>query len=190
MRSHYNYFIDFFFYFFLFLFFHLCSSVSLIFSTLFSFLKTLSFFSNFWLISLSIFPLLCEGLFFCRVGVVGHAMGMGVVGHRHCGNAVGMVSHRFRVMPWVWVCAMVFVGLAMGFVWWVIGVVVMLWVWVAMGLTFCGCGFIFLGSCGLILVVVVVADQWLWFFFFLDKCGCDCCLLKYIYYFIAVSILF
>ena len=38
---------------------------------------------------------------------------MGVVGHWCHGHAVGMVSHRFQVMPWVWVCAMVFVGLAM-----------------------------------------------------------------------------
>ena len=41
------------------------------------------------------------------------AIGVGVVGHRHHGHAVGMVGHQFWVMPWVWVCAMVFVGLAL-----------------------------------------------------------------------------
>ena len=129
--------------------------------------------------------MLCEGLFFCCVGV-------GVVGHRHRGHAVDMVSHRFQVMPWVWVYALVFMGLVMGFVWWVIGFVVMLWVWVAVGFIFCGCGLIFLGSgliflgsCELILVVVVVGCVKWWlisgyycFFFFLDKCGCDCCVIK------------
>ena len=106
---------------FVFLFFHLCSSVSLIFSTLsfsssFLFSK-LSFFSNFslkffsfssqifsqilffffsnFLCFFSIFSLLCEGLFFCRVGV-------GVVGHRRHDRVVGIMSHRFWVMPWVW----------------------------------------------------------------------------------------
>ena len=79
-------------------------------------------------------------------------------------------------MPWVWVCVMVFVGLAMvghqfhgfvghavGFVWWVIS-------WSCCGcggssisghavgvgccgFYFCSCGLIFLGSCGLILGV-------------------------------------
>ena len=111
--------------------------------------------------------MLCEGLFFCCAGV-------GVVGHWRRGHAVDMVSHRFRVMPWVWVCALVFVGLAVGFVLWVIGFVVMPWVWVAVGFIFCGCRLIFLGSCGLILVVVVVGCVKWWlisgydcFFFFL-----------------------
>ena len=60
------------------------------------------FFSNFFSF-FSIFSLLCEGLFFCHVGVgvVGHAMGVGVVGYRCCGHAVGMVGHWFWVMPWV-----------------------------------------------------------------------------------------
>ena len=125
--------------------------------------------------------MLCEGLFFCCAGV-------GVVGHWRRGHAVDMVSHRFRVMPWVWVCALVFVGLAVGFVWWVIGFVVMPWVWVAVGFIFCGCRLIFLGSCGLILVVVVVGcvKWWLisgydcFFFFFFDKCGCGCSLCYFI----------
>ena len=98
-------------YFFSSLFFHLCSSISLIFSTLsfscsFLFSKLslfllnfftqilFSFFSNF-LSLFSIFSMLCEGLFFCCVGV-------GVVGHRRHGHVVGIVSHRFWVMPWVW----------------------------------------------------------------------------------------
>ena len=42
---------------------------------------------------------------------------VGVVGHHCRGHAMGMVSYRFWVMPWVWVCAVVFVGLVMGFVW-------------------------------------------------------------------------
>ena len=37
---------------------------------------------------------------------------MGVVGHQCHGHVMGMVSHRFWVMSWVWVCAVVFVGLA------------------------------------------------------------------------------
>ena len=73
---------------------------------LFSFLKTFSlssqiFHSNSFLFLLkfsphffSIFSLLCEGLFFCHV-----AMAVVVVGHRRCGHAMGMVSHRFWVMP-------------------------------------------------------------------------------------------
>ena len=74
--------------------------------------------------------MLCEGLFFCCVGV-------GVVGHQRRSHAVDMVSHQFQVMLWVWVCVVVFVGLAtvghrshgfmghaMGFVWWIINVVV------------------------------------------------------------------
>ena len=118
MHSHYfNYFLDFFSFFFslffIFLFFHLCSSNPLIFSALsfscsFLFSKLSLFLLKFSLPFFSIFSLLCEGLFFCCVGVVGH---------RHRGHAVGMVSHRFWVMPWVWVCAVVFVGLVMGFVW-------------------------------------------------------------------------
>ena len=184
LRSYYfNYFIDFFSLFFLFLFFHLCSSVSLIFSTLsfscsflFSKLSLLLlkfftqilffFFSNF-LSFFSIFSLLCEGLFFCCVGVgvdvVGHAMG------------VGVVSHRFRVMPWVWACAVAFMGLVVGFVWWVISVMVIPWVWWVIsfgscrGFYFCGCGLIFLGSCGLILVVAVVGCVKWWL-----TGGCDC----------------
>ena len=95
---------------FLFLFFHFISvSVShFLYSFiffLFSFLKTLFllkiftqilffFFSNF-LCFFSIFSLLCECLFFCRVGVV-------MVGHRHHSHVVGIVSHWFWVMPWVW----------------------------------------------------------------------------------------
>ena len=92
-------------------------------------------FSKIFLSFFSIFSLLCEGLFFCYVGV-------------------GMVGHRFWVMPWVWVCVMVFVGLAMvghqfhgfvghvvGFVWWVISVVVMPWVWWVINFRSCrGCG--------------------------------------------------
>ena len=102
--------------------------------------------------------------------VVGHAMGVGVVGHRHRGHAVGMglchgvcavghqrrghavgvVGHRFWVLPWVWV--------AVGFICVVMG-----------GLYFCGCGLIFLGSCELILVVVVVDCVKWWL-----ADGCDC----------------
>ena len=180
---------------FLFLFFHLCSSVSLIFSTLsfscsflFSKLSLLLlkfftqilffFFSNF-LSFFSIFPLLCEGLFFCRVGV-----GVGMVGHRHCGHAMGMVSHWFRVMLWVWVCVVVFVGLAAGFVWWVISVVVMPWVWWVIDFESCrGCGlpwvlFLWLWANFGGVVVVGCVKCWLTggcncFFFFFDKCGCD-----------------
>ena len=75
------------------------------------------------------------------VGVVAHAMCMGVVHHRHRGHVVGVVGHWFQVMPWVWVCAVGFVGHAvvghhvcgfvghaMGFVWWIINVVVIPWV--------------------------------------------------------------
>ena len=153
LHSHYfNYFIDFFSFFFslffLFLFFHLCSFVSLVFSTLsfscsflFSKLSLYSqnFHSNSFLFLLkfslsfsSIFSLLCEGLFFCRVGVVGH---------RHRGHAVSMVSHWLWVMLWVWVRAVVFMGLAVGFVWWVIGAMVMSWVWWVIGFGSChGCG--------------------------------------------------
>ena len=129
-------------------------SLTLIF-LLFSFLKIFSlssqiFHSNSFIFLLkfsffSIFSLLYEGLFFCRVGVVGH--------WRH-GHVVGMVGHQFRVMPWVWVCAMVFMGLAVvghpfhGFmghaesvVWWVIGIVVMPWVWWVISFGSCrGCG--------------------------------------------------
>ena len=140
---------------FFFLFFLLYSSVSLIFSTLsfscsFLFSKLslllLKIFTQILFSFFSIFSLLCEGLFFCRVGV-----GVGVVGHRRHGHAVGMVSRWFRVMPWVWVCAVVFVGLAVGFVWWVISVVVMPWVWWVIdfgscrGFYFCGCGLILMG---------------------------------------------
>ena len=161
--------------FFFFLFFHLCSSVSLIFSTLsfscsflFSKLSLLLlkfftqilffFFSNF-LSFFSIFPLLCEGLFFCRVGV-----GVGMVGRRHCGHAMGMVSHWFRVMLWVWVCAVVFVGLAAGLrLWFVLGIFLefgygFVWVWC-----------LIFGCCGL-------CSAWLWlvssFFFsgFISSC--------------------
>ena len=142
MHSHYfNYFLDFFSFFFslffIFLFFHLCSSNPLIFSALsfscsFLFSKLSLFLLKFSLPFFSIFSLLCEGLFFCCVGVVGH---------RHRGHAVGMVSHRFWVMPWVWVCAVVFVGLVMGFVWQVISIVVMLWVWWIIVFGSCrGCG--------------------------------------------------
>ena len=122
---------------------------------------------------------------------------MGVVGHQRHGHVMGMVSHRFWVMSWVWVCVVVFVGLAVvghrfhgfvghavGFVWWVIGVVVMPWVWWVIGFGschesvgcrgfyFCGCGPIFLGSCGLILVVVVVGCVKWWL-----TNSCDCYLL-------------
>ena len=85
------------------------------------------FFSNF-LSFFSIFSMLCEGLFFCCVGVVGHW---------RRSHAVGMVSHQFQVMLWVWICAVVFVGLAVGFVWWVIDVVVMPWVWWVIGFGSC-----------------------------------------------------
>ena len=140
------------------------------------------FFSNFFSLSSQFFSLLCEGLFFCcvGVGVVGHAMGVRMVGHRRHGHAVGMVGHRFRVMPRVWVCAMVFGGLAMVghnfmFLW------VMPWglcvgslaSWLCRGCArssisghavgvgccgfyFCSCGLIFLGSCGSILGVSYV----------------------------------
>ena len=99
---------------------------------------------------------------FVGLAVVGHRFHGFVVGHRHCGHAVSMVSHWLWVMLWVWVCAVVFMGLAVGFVWWVIGAMVMSWVWWVIGFGsccgfyFCGCRLIFLGSCGLILVVVVV----------------------------------
>ena len=59
---------------------------------------------------------------------------------------------------------MEFVGLVVGFVWWVISVMVIPWVWWVIGFGscrgfyFCGCGLIFLGSCGLILVVVAVEE--------------------------------
>ena len=77
---------------------------------------------------------------------------------------------------------MVFVGLAMGFVWWVIDVMVMPWVWWVIGFGSCrgcglpwvGCELIFLGSCGLILVVMVVGCVKWWL---IGSGGCDCCLL-------------
>ena len=59
-------------------------------------------------------------------------MGVGVVGHRRRGHVVCMVSHQFQVMLWVWVCAVVFMGLAMvGHWFWVL-----LCVWVAVGFIF------------------------------------------------------
>ena len=72
-----------------------------------------------------------------------------------------------RFVLCVWVCAVVFMDLAMvghrfhgfmgyavGFVLWVVGIVVMLWVWWVIGFGSCR-GFPFCG-CGLILVVVMV----------------------------------
>ena len=96
---------------FLFSFLHsllLCLSVFLcylIFPLLSSSKKIFFLFSN--------FSLLCEGLFFCCVGV-----GVGVVGHRLCGSCHTWVC----VMPWglcgfllIWDCWICVVGL--GWVW-------------------------------------------------------------------------
>ena len=52
------------------------------------------------------------GVGLCR-GVCGSCHGVCVVGHLHRGHAVGVVGHRFWVMPWVWV--------AMGFIFVVVG---------------------------------------------------------------------
>ena len=114
MHTHYfNYFIDFFSLFFLFLFFHLCSSISLIFSTLsfsFSFLFSklslflLKFFTQILFSFFSNFLSLYSQFFLCCVRVYSFAV-------------------------WVWV-------------WWAIGIVAMLWIWLVIGFKSChGCGF-------------------------------------------------
>ena len=61
------------------------------------FIHHLKIFTQILFFFFSIFSLLCEGLFFCRVGV-------GVVGHQHRGrgHAMGVVGQWFRVMLWVW----------------------------------------------------------------------------------------
>ena len=47
----------------------------------------------------------------------------GVVGHQHCGHAMGVVGHQFRVMPWVWV-AVGFIFVVVGwFSWAIVGCV-------------------------------------------------------------------
>ena len=99
------------------------------------------FFSLFF----SIFSLLCEGLFFCHVGVgvVGHAMGVGVVGYWHHGHAVGVGLCRgvCGFVSWWVIGLMVSWVMPWGFVWWVIGIVVMLWVWWVINFRSCrGCG--------------------------------------------------
>ena len=89
----------------------LCLSIFLyylILSPLF-FLNFFLFLLKFFLSFFSNFSTLCEGLFFCRVGVgvVGHAMGVGVVSHWH-----GLYRGCGWSSSWVrWV------GHAVGFVW-------------------------------------------------------------------------
>ena len=95
---------------------------------------------------------------------------------------LAVVGHRFHG----------FVGHVMGFVWWVIGIVVMPWVWWVIGFGsclgvgfhefyFCGCGLIFLGSCGADFggcsggLCEVVVDWWWWWV--VCSGGCDCYLL-------------
>ena len=50
---------------------------------------------------------------FVGLAVVGHQFHGFVVGHRHCGHAMGVVGHWFWVMPWVWI--------AVGFIFAVVG---------------------------------------------------------------------
>ena len=108
----------------------------------------------------------CRGgssvLWFC-----GSCHGVCVVDHQCRGHTVGVGGHQFRVMPWVWGCAVGFVGHAMVDLTWVF----LLWLCVdflglgCYGFYFCGYGLIFLGSCGLILVIVVVVGVgcvWWW----------------------------
>ena len=121
------------------------------------------------------------------VGVVGHAMGVGVVGYWHHGHAVGVglcrgvcgSCHGGSSVSWFrgschgGLCGGSLASLsccgcggssvsshAMG-----VG---------CPGFYFCGCELIFLGSCGLILVVVVVGCmKWL----LTGGGGCNCYLL-------------
>ena len=56
------------------------------------------------------------GVGLCR-GVRGPCRGVCVVGHQCRGHAMGMVGHRFWVMPWVWV-AVGFIFVIVDWFWW------------------------------------------------------------------------
>ena len=101
LRTRYfKYFIDFFSLFFLFIFFHLCSSISLIFSTL-------SFSCSFLFSKLSLFLL----KFFTQILF------------SFFSNSLSLYSHFFLC------CVRVYSFAVWVWVWWVIGVMAMLWIW-------------------------------------------------------------